>query len=134
MLRHYLVISYLLITKHARCVVPRIILIMKVAILRLIVVGHLLSYNHIICSFTGGFYAIRWNSRQTGSVFDKIQGMNFIDCIDECLRRKRCGSVNYTRRNLLCELNGIDTFGNILRNHVEGYIHSDKTSWDAVSN
>lgn len=103
----------------------------------------LLSILSIIvqCDLTmsSGFSKIQWNHREKEETFMDVKGLNFIDCVEQCLLRNRCFSVNYLRRKLHCELNS-ETFqyynqsNVILKEDPSGYIYSHMSDWDPVSN
>ena len=102
----------------------------------------LLSFLSIIvqCDLTmpSGFSKIQWNHREKEETFMELEGLNFIDCVEQCLLRNRCFSVNYLRRKLHCELNS-ETFqyynqsNVILKEDPSGYIYSHMSDWDPVS-
>jgi hypothetical protein len=110
---------------------------MTVSIFHILTVVQLFFYDLILCSSKNGFYHIQWKTRRTKYTFDNIGALNFVECIEECLRRKRCYSVNYSRINLFCEFNSLEDqynliFNDIVENNPE-YIFSDIRVWDAVS-
>lgn len=106
----------------------------------------LLMINHILCSQINGYHEIRWNSRRKDGVFLKIEGLNFIDCVEQCLRRKRCLSINYSRIRLHCELNCEDpdwlfyigtvstylVYNNGLIEEDNEYVYSHMSQWNVV--
>lgn len=104
----------------------------------------LLMINHILCSQINGYREIRWNSRRKNGVFLKIGGLNFIDCVEQCLRRKRCLSINYSRIKLHCELNCEDPewsfyagfvsiyYKNDLIEEYREYVYSHMSQWNVV--
>lgn len=86
----------------------------------------LLIINNILCTQINGYHEIRWNSRRKDGVFLKIEGLNFIDCVEQCLRRKRCLSINYSRIELHCELHCEDPECLLYTGTVSTYLVSNK--------
>ncbi|XP_078341667.1 uncharacterized protein LOC111106146 isoform X2 [Crassostrea virginica] len=100
----------------------------------------LLSFLSIIvqCDLTmpSGFSKIQWNHREKEETFMELEGLNFIDCVEQCLLRNRCFSVNYLRRKLHCELNSeavqyYNQSNVIFNEDPSGYIYSHMSDWDA---
>ncbi len=106
----------------------------------------LLIINHILCTQINGYHEIRWNSRRKDGVFLKIESLNFIDCVEQCLRRKRYLFINHSRIKLHCELNcedpacllytgTVSTYlvsNNDLIEEDKEYVYSHMSQWNMV--
>ncbi|XP_062607132.1 ficolin-1-B-like [Saccostrea cucullata] len=109
-------------------------MIIAVFFLRVILVVQLLFYKFSISNLIGGFYDIQWKKDQNACTFHYNSGINFIDCIEECLRRKRCVSVNYSRSKLFCEINELASYLScplVQSVEADDFIFSEKSSWDS---
>jgi hypothetical protein len=69
-----------------------------------------------------------------GFVFRTLQVTGLGTCIKECVTRTKCQSLNYSKRNLVCELSGTTATSQPANVSAQpGYMYSEKAVWPQVS-
>ena len=74
---------------------------------------------------------LQFGKRLGRGLIDVVHRVTLIDCIEECLFRKRCLSVNYWRSVLLCEMNSETGNLTALTDDFRT-VFTDVQNWDKV--
>ena len=98
--------------------------------------GHLLVDVMIhFCSadLRRGYSLLQRGQRLEKRLITNLGGISFLDCVEECLRRTRCLSVNYFQPAHFCEVNykkkeSLPEFYFV----KAGWYYSERDDWDKV--
>ena len=92
----------------------------------------------ITCLYhVNGFFVrsndILFGKRLTNRLVRTETNMGFIDCVKECVRARRCLSINYAVRIRVCELSyAAASVSSALLTDTYGYVTTDKADWSEV--
>ncbi|XP_062587178.1 fibrinogen alpha chain-like [Saccostrea cucullata] len=92
--------------------------------------------NVILCchgDLKAGYSSIQYGYRLLYRLIESYVNYSILDCVEECLRTKRCRSVNYYKGANFCEINFRRKENNQkLYREASGWLYTDIQYWDKV--
>ena len=97
--------------------------------------GHLLvnDMKHFCTAdLKRGYSLLQRGYRLEKHLITNLGGVSFLDCVEECLRRTRCLSVNYFQPAHFCEVNYKKKESLPDLYFAKGWYYSERDDWDKV--
>ena len=88
---------------------------------------------HVNCFFLRSKDILHGKRLINSDKFRTETNLCFIDCVKECIRARRCLSINYAVRIRVCELSyAAASVSSALLTDAYGYVTTDKADWSEV--